>query len=101
MFSPWLPPFTCTVKLPSASLPCASVAEHVTVVSPAGNELLEAWSHETGTSGPSTRSVAVGAEKLATALPAVRLNFTGIDWPALALFTTLPLSIGWKKPFHP
>ena len=51
---------TVTWKDALAVLPCASVALHVTVVTPSGNFVPLAGAHATGT-GPSRLSTAVGA----------------------------------------
>ena len=51
---------TKTVNEPVAMLPCASVAEQLTVVVPSWKTAPEAGLQFTGTE-PSTRSVAVGA----------------------------------------
>jgi hypothetical protein len=61
---------TVTVKVSLPVLPCASVAEHVSVVAPIGNVAPEAGA-QVGVSGPSTLSVAV-AVKL-TAAPAAEV----------------------------
>ena len=52
---------TVTVNVSLPSLPFASVAEHVTVVSPIGNVDPDAGAHA-GVSGPSTMSLAVSPE---------------------------------------
>ena len=57
---------TCTWKVPEPVLPCASVAEQVTVVEPFAKSEPDAGEHVVGRS-PSTRSWAVGLENVTVA----------------------------------
>ena len=80
---------TVTVKLAEPVFPCASVAEHVTVVAPTANTLPDTGEHEAA-SDPSTRSVALTEND--TAVPpadVVEADTSGGDNAGGVVSTTL------------